>query len=150
MAQWSPRVTVAAVVEQAGRFLLVEESVDDRQLINQPAGHLEAGETLLAAVRRETLEETAWYFEPTDLIGVYRWTHPTHGTTFLRFAFTGELTGHDPNRGLDRDISRVLWLTAAEVRTAEDRLRSPQVCACIDDYLAGCRYPLQLLNDIDS
>lgn len=147
---WKPNVVVAAIIERDGRFLLVEEDADGAHVINQPAGHLDEGETLLDAVVRETLEETAWHFKPEALIGIYRWPHPTRGLTYLRFAFTGRLTNHDPNRALDRGIIRTLWLTADEVRRERARHRSPQVERCIDDFRAGHRYPLSLLREFET
>lgn len=147
---WKPNVVVAAVVERDGRFLLVEEDADGVHVINQPAGHLDEGESLIDAVVRETLEETAWRFEPEALIGVYRWPHPTRRLTYLRFAFTGRLLGHDPARALDHGILRTLWLGADEVREQRARHRSPQVERCIDDYRAGHRYPLSLLRELDT
>ena len=146
---WKPNVVVAAVVERDDRFLLVEEEADGARVINQPAGHLDPGETLLDAVVRETLEETAWNFKPEALLGIYRWPHPTRDVTYLRFAFTGRLLGHDPDRQLDHGIVRTIWLTADEVRQQRARHRSPQVERCIDDYRAGHRYPLALLREFD-
>ena len=145
---WTPRVTVAAIVEKDGRFLLVEEVDQGGTVLNQPAGHLEAGETLLEAVQRETLEETAWQFTPQALLGVYRWQHPRKNRTFLRFAIIGSVSRHDPERALDRGIVRALWLTADEIRRDQARHRSPQVQRCIDDYLAGRRAELTLLNEV--
>ena len=145
---WKPNVTVAAVVERDGRFLLVEEEADGGLMLNQPAGHLDEGESLLAAVARETLEETAWHFAPEALLGVYRWPNPRKRVTYLRFAFTGRVVRHEPDRPLDRGIVRTLWLTPAEVRAQSDRHRSPQVMRCIDDYAAGRRYPLDILADL--
>jgi ADP-ribose pyrophosphatase YjhB (NUDIX family) len=143
-----PHVTVAAVVERDGRFLLVEETVRGRLVLNQPAGHLENGESLIQAVRRETLEETAWWFEPRQLIGVYRYTDRQEGTGYLRFAFAGAVSDHDARRPLDPDIGRVLWLSAGEIRGSADRHRGPQVLASLEDYLSGRRYPLDLLRDL--
>ncbi len=145
---WKPNITVAAVVERGGRFLLVEEEADGRLVLNQPAGHLDEGESLLAACAREMLEETAWHFAPEALLGVYRWPHPTKDVTYLRFAFTGRLIRHEPSRRLDHGITRVLWLTRAEAARQASRHRSPQVLRCMDDYLAGERYPLSLLKDL--
>src|SRR5262245_16394765 len=101
---WKPNVTVAAVIEHAGSFLLIEEETERGRLFNQPAGHLEPGESLLEAVVRETLEESAHSFRPTALVGVYQWHQASADTTYLRFAFTGEVTGHDPARALDTGI----------------------------------------------
>lgn len=145
---WAPHVTVAAVAERDGRFLLVEEHRGGRDVLNQPAGHLEPGESLLQAVVRETLEETAWEFVPHGLVGLYRWVHPDNGETFLRATFHGELTRWHSQRELDPDISRTLWLDAGELAAAASRLRSPLVLTAVQDYLAGCRYPLALLREL--
>jgi 8-oxo-dGTP pyrophosphatase MutT (NUDIX family) len=147
---WKPNVVVAAIVERDGKFLFVEERAEGSLVINQPAGHLDEGERLIDAVVRETLEETAWHFEPQALVGVYRWPHPTKGVTYLRFAFTGRVTQHEPHRKLDHGILRALWLTPDEFRAERARHRSPQVERCLDDYLAGQRYPLDLLKDLGS
>lgn len=144
---WTPHVTVAAIVERDGRFLLVEEEVDNDIVLNQPAGHLEEHESLVAAVVRETLEETAWHFQPDALLGVYRWHNPRTQATYLRFAFTGILQQHEPQRPLDDGILRTHWFTAEEIRAMASRHRSPQVQQCVDDYLAGRRYPLDSLQD---
>jgi len=143
---WKPDVTVAAVIEREGRFLLVEEHVGERLVINQPAGHLEANETLIEAAIRETLEETAWTFVPEAVSGVYLWQHPERNTCFLRVAFAGKVTEHHSNRRLDRGIRRTLWLSRDEVQQRSGQLRSPMVTRCIDDYLAGNRHPLSLLT----
>jgi NADH pyrophosphatase NudC (nudix superfamily) len=143
---WKPSVTVAAIMERAGRFCLVEEEVDGRLVFNQPAGHWEPGETLAAACARETLEETAHRFRPTHLLGVYRWHYAPSDTTFLRFAFLGEVLGEEQGRALDREIRRVLWLAPDEIRALRERHRSPLVMACVEDFLGGRRYPLELLH----
>jgi 8-oxo-dGTP pyrophosphatase MutT (NUDIX family) len=143
---WKPNVTVAAVMEHSGRFCIVEEEADGRLVLNQPAGHWEADETLAEACAREALEETAHRFRPTSLIGVYRWRHAAKDVTFLRFTFSGELLGVDEGRALDKEIRRVLWLTADEIRDLAPRHRSPLVMACVEDCLAGRRYPLELLR----
>jgi len=145
---WKPNVVVAAIVERNGKFLLVEEEVEDRLVLNQPAGHLDEGESLLNAVVRETLEETAWHFEPEALLGIYRWPHPTKGITYLRFAFIGHVTRHEPERTLDNGIVRAVWMTPEEIRAEKSRHRSPQVERCLNDYLARQRYPLDLLKDL--
>ena len=145
---WKPNVVVAAVVERDGKFLLVEEEADGRLVLNQPAGHLDEGESLMDAVVRETLEETAWHFLPQALLGVYRWPHPSKGITYLRFAFIGHVTHHEPERSLDHGITRALWLTPEEIRAERARHRSPLVERCLNDYLAGQRYPLDLLKDL--
>jgi len=141
-------VTVAAVVEREGRFLVVEEQVEDRVLINQPAGHLEEGEDLPSAVRREVLEETGWRFEPAALIGVYlyRSLHPAR--TYLRVGFAGRVIGQEPGRPLAPEVVRVAWYTRAELAAREAELRSPMVLRTLDDYLGGVRYPLELLSTI--
>jgi len=146
---WKPNVVVAAIVEREGKFLLVEEEADDKLVLNQPAGHLDEGESLLDAVVRETLEETAWQLTPEALLGVYRWPHPTKDITYIRFAFIGRVTRHEPERVLDEGIVRALWLTPQEIRAERARHRSPQVERCLDDYLAGQRYPLELLKDLE-
>jgi len=142
-------VTVAAVIERDGRFLLVEEETDDGVRLNQPAGHLEPEESVLAGVTRETLEETARHFVPRALLGIYRWRHPGSRVVYLRFAFTGELGAQEPGRALDRGILRTVWLTPEELRACVDRHRSPLVMRCVDDYLARRGYPLELLTHYD-
>lgn len=144
---WKPHVTVAAVVERNGRFLIVEEVSDGQQVYNQPAGHLDEGESLIKAAVRETREETAWSFSPEALVGIYRWHNPDSNRTYLRVCFTGQCTSHDPSQPLDAGILRAAWLSRAEL-SASGRLRSPLVLRCIDDYLAGTRYPLSLLSDL--
>ncbi|ARU32117.1 NUDIX hydrolase [Sulfuriferula sp. AH1] len=143
---WKPHVTVAAVIEQAGKFLLVEENTSDGVLFNQPAGHLDAGESIIAAVIRETLEETAYHFVPESLIGIYQWHQPAHDRTYLRFAFAGRITGHEPGRALDAGIIRAVWQAPEDIRASRQRHRSPLVSDCVDDYLGGVRYPLTLLR----
>ena len=145
---WKPNVTVAAVIEQDGKFLLVEEETADGVMFNQPAGHLEDGETLLDGVVREVQEETAYRFTPTGLLGVYHWKHPKKDITYLRFAFTGEIAGHDPIQKLDEGILRVCWLTSDQIRTTQAQHRSPQVLTCIEHYLAGQRFPLSVLTHL--
>jgi 8-oxo-dGTP pyrophosphatase MutT (NUDIX family) len=140
------RVTVAAVIQRDGRFLVVEEETDDGRRINQPAGHLEPGESLAEGVARETLEETAYRFVPQALLGVYRWRHPK-GLTYVRFAFLGEAAGPEPGRALDQGIVRAVWLTADALRAERARHRSPLVLRCVEDCLAGRRYPLELITD---
>ncbi|MEO8331656.1 MAG: NUDIX hydrolase [Gallionella sp.] len=142
---WKPNVTVAAVIESGGKFLLVEEETSQGLRFNQPAGHLEAGESLLAAVSREVLEESAYHFVPQNLLGIYRWHSTDSDTTYLRFAFTGAITGHDPGRSLDTGILHAVWLTPDEIRATLTRHRSPLILRCVEDYLAGKRYPLDLL-----
>jgi len=142
---WRPSVTVAAVIERDGRFLLVEERIDGRIVLNQPAGHLDRGEPLLAACRREVLEETAHRFEPTSLVGIYRWHYAARDVTFLRFCFSGEIRGVE-DRALDREIVALRWLTEGEVKSRKSEHRSPLVQECVQDFLAGRRFPLDVLS----
>ncbi len=144
---WKPHVTVAAVIEREGRFLMVEEKSAGQLVYNQPAGHLDEGEGLITAAIRETREETAWGFTPTALVGLYRWQHPQKNSTYLRACFTGTCHDHDPRLKLDKGIVRALWMSRTELMAHTDRLRSPLVMRCIDDYLAGKRYPLDIIND---
>ncbi len=145
---WKPDVTVAAVVERDGQFLFVEERASGRVVLNQPAGHLENGETLFEAVAREVLEETAWTFVPQHVTGVYVWAPEHLSRTFLRVAFTGRLEGHDPARPLDHGILRTRWLDREQLLTAQSKHRSPLVLRCVDDYLGGARYPLELVGHL--
>ena len=142
---WIPHVTVAAVVERDGRFLLVEEETDDGIRFNQPAGHLECGESLSEAAVREALEETAYGFVPECLVGIYNWRHPQRDLSYLRFAFGGYVIAHDTQRALDAGILAAHWLTLDEIRARQAQHRSPLVMRCIDDWLAGKRYALDLL-----
>jgi len=142
-----PDLTVAAIVERDGKFLMVEERANNRMVFNQPAGHVERGEQIIDAVIRETLEETAWTFQPEALVGIYFWEQPEKHRSFLRVTFCGQAISHDPSRRLDRGIERALWLTRDEVVAQSTRLRSPMVLQCIDDYLAGRRYPVELLSE---
>jgi 8-oxo-dGTP pyrophosphatase MutT (NUDIX family) len=143
-----PRITVAAVAERAGRFLLVEERTerDGPLRLNQPAGHLEVGESLLTAVAREALEETGHRFTPTALVGVYHYQAADSGLTYLRFAFTGHAEPPVAPAQLDEGIVQALWLTREEIAAQRERHRSPLVLACIDDYLRGQRYPSDLVR----
>jgi 8-oxo-dGTP pyrophosphatase MutT (NUDIX family) len=142
---WKPDVTVAAVVERDGRFLLVEERIRGQLVLNQPAGHLEDGESLLQAVVREALEETAWVFTPQALLGTYLWRSP-RGRTTLRVAFVGTVSDFDPGRALDPPIIATHWLTQDEISARGTSLRSPLVARCIEDYLRGLRLPLEALR----
>ena len=143
---WSPHVTVACVVEHEGRFLFVEETVNGSTVINQPSGHWEAGETLIAGAIREGLEETGWDLRPTALLGIYEYQPPELDYCFLRFAFLAEPLRHHPERRLDDGIARALWLTPDELRAEGHRHRSPMVQRCVDDALAGRRFPLAMLT----
>ncbi len=145
---WKPNVTVAAVIERDGKFLLVEVETTEGRMFNQPAGHLERGETLLDGVSREVREETAYRFTPETLLGVYHWEHPRRNITYLRFAFTGRLDGHDPQQALDDGIVRACWLTPEEIRACSPRHRSPQVLTCMEHYLAGQRFPLTAITHL--
>lgn len=148
--RWKPNVTVAAIIEREGRFLLVEEQTVEGLRLNNPAGHLDRGETPQQACARETLEETAYTFSPTALVGVYLSRtlrqHTGEDITYLRLAFRGDLGAHDSTRPLDDGIVRTLWLTPDEVRASAERHRSPLVLRCIEDYLAGQQYPLSLIH----
>ncbi len=146
---WKPHATVAAVIEQDGRFLMVEEVAGGKQVYNQPAGHLEPGESLLDAVIRETLEETAGVFEPSYITGIYRWQQDNNGKSFLRFSFYGECTRFHEDQPLDDGIIRAVWLSREELAAQPEKLRSPMVLNCIDDYLRGKQYPLELLTDVE-
>jgi ADP-ribose pyrophosphatase YjhB (NUDIX family) len=146
---WKPNVTVAAVIEREGKFLLVEEETDEGLLFNQPAGHLEEGESLVAGARRETLEESGWDFTPERLVGIYRWQRPGGAVTYLRFAFAGKLGAHHAGRKLDAGIVRAVWMSPDEVRATATRHRSPLVVRCMEDFLRGFSAPLELLVDFD-
>lgn len=151
--RWKPSVTVAAVIERAGRFLLVEEHTADGLRLNNPAGHLDPGEGPLEGVVRETLEETMHGFTPTALVGVYLSRFQREGRdgqadediTYLRFAYCGELGELVPGRALDHGIVRTLWMTPDEIRASAARHRSPLVLRCMEDHLAGRRFPLSLV-----
>ena len=143
---WRPHVTVATVVADGDRFLLVEEDVRGQRVLNQPAGHLEAGESLQQAAVRETLEETGWTVELTDFVGAYQWNTPDGSAEYLRFAFAAHPVCHDPQRTLDEGIVRALWLTREEVAAQVARHRNPMVLGNIDDWLAGKHYPLDVVR----
>ena len=150
--RWKPSVTVAAIIEHEGRYLLVEEETPEGLKLNNPAGHLDPGEAPAEGCAREALEETTYRFTPTHLVGVYlsRFQRPrpggkTEDITYLRFAFTGELGEQVPGRQLDTGIVRTLWMTVEEIRASAHRHRSPLLLRCLDDHLAGKRYPLDLV-----
>lgn len=145
---WTPHMTVAAVTERDGRFLVVEEMADGRRVFNQPAGHLEPNERLRDAVVREVLEETGCHFEPEAVVGIYRWVNPGNGETHVRVAFTGTINGRESEALLDDVIIAPHWLTYGEIAALGEALRSPLVLGCIDDYRQGHRYPLELLRDL--
>lgn len=145
--RWTPHATVATIIEQNGKFLCVEEqSVSRGELvINQPAGHIEAGETFIQAAIRETLEETGWTVTPTALVGIYIYTAPANGITYHRYCFVAQADSYDAALPLDTGIERALWLSRDELEQRQRQLRSPMVTRCIDDYLQGIRYPLELI-----
>ncbi|MEK9950619.1 MAG: NUDIX hydrolase [Curvibacter sp.] len=150
--RWKPSVTVAAIIERAGRYLLVEEETPEGLRLNNPAGHLDPGESPVEGCAREALEETAHRFTPTHLVGVYlsrfqreRAGGATEDITYLRFAFAGELGALLPDRALDQGIVRTLWMTPDEIRASADRHRSPLLLRCLEDHLGGRRYPLELI-----
>ena len=147
---WKPNVTVAALMERDGRFLLVEEETDEGIRFNQPAGHLDEGESLVEACSREALEETAHAFAPTELVGIYQWPRPKKENegdiTYLRFAFAGKVGARETARPLDAGILRAVWMSVAEIEACADRHRSPLVLQCVRDYLAGRRFPLDVIR----
>ncbi|PPD35596.1 MAG: NUDIX hydrolase [Methylomonas sp.] len=143
---WKPHVTVAAVIEKNGLFLIVEETTDNGIAFNQPAGHLEAGEDLISAIKREVLEETAWHFEPEALIAVQLWRKTPDHPSFVRFCFTGTVHSFNPQYQLDADIITAHWLDRETILAKQHQLRSPLVLICVDEYLKGQRYPLTLLQ----
>ena len=146
MSIWKPHVTVAAIVEREGRFLLVEEHTTDGVRLNQPAGHLDEGESLLTACVREALEETAHHVAVDALVGIYQWVRPAGDITYLRFAFACTLLSEEVGRALDAGIIRAVWLTREELLAQPERLRSPLVLQCVEDYLAGQRFPLTVIR----
>jgi phosphatase NudJ len=154
--RWKPSATVAAIIERDGKFLLVEEHTPEGLRLNNPAGHLDPGESPAQACARETLEETAFDFIPESLVGIYlsRFQRPSVASsespgediTYLRFAFAGTLGQFHSERALDAGIVRAIWLTAQEVRASVARHRSPLLLQCMEDYLSGRRYPLELVT----
>ena len=147
---WKPNVTVAALIERDGRYLLVEEETEQGIRLNQPAGHLDENESLVDACAREALEESAWQFRPTALVGIYQWQRPQKDITYLRFAFAGTLGSFDAARELDTGILRTLWMTPEEIHASQARHRSPLIRQCVDDHRNGNRYPLALLHHYES
>jgi 8-oxo-dGTP pyrophosphatase MutT (NUDIX family) len=145
MSVFKPSVTVAAVIERHGKFLFVQERIDGRLVLNQPAGHLDPGESLADACRREVLEETAHRFEPTGLVGIYRWYYEPKDVTFLRFCFRGRV-GESVDRPLDKEIVKLHWLTPDELKQRKAEHRSPLVQKCVDDFLAGRTFPLEVFS----
>ncbi|WP_126455240.1 NUDIX hydrolase [Sulfuriflexus mobilis] len=147
---WKPHVTVAAIIERNGEFLMVEEIADQQVVNNQPAGHLEQGEGFVEAIIREVQEETAWQFTPNAITGIYRWQKPDDGKTFIRICFSGTLGEHSPEQALDEGILRALWLSRDELAARQEQLRSPMVLRCIDDYLSGHRYSMEMFHDLEN
>ena len=147
--RWKPNVTVAAIIERDGRYLLVEEHTPDGLRLNNAAGHLDAGEGPVEGCQREALEETTHHFEPTGLVGIYLSRSRQPGTgedvTYMRFAFRGNLGDVVPGRTLDEGIVRTVWMTPDEVRASRERHRSPLVLQCMEDHLAGRCFPLELI-----
>ncbi len=146
---WFPHVTVATIVEKDGKFLMVEEDLHGKKLLNQPAGHLDEGETLVQAAIRETQEESAWHVEISHLIEFSQWTSPNSNTHFLRACFAGKAIKHFPKQKLDDGIIRALWMSRDEVKQNSQRLRSPLVLDHIDHYIAGKRYDLDFFSYYD-
>ena len=147
MSLWRPSVTVAAVIERDGKFLFVEEMQEGKRVLNQPAGHLDPGETLLAACAREVLEETSLRFEPSALVGIYRWHYKPAEVTFLRFCFAGRIVSEE-QRPLDKEILALHWLTPAELKAKSAMHRSPLVQQCLDDYLRGRNFAIEVLSNV--
>lgn len=145
---WKPHATVAAIIERDNKFLMVEELIHGERVFNQPAGHLDPDESLIDAVIRETQEESAWQFIPEAVTGIYLWKHPDNGETFLRVAVCGCCTNHNAQQPLDDGIVNAVWKSREELVQDSHKLRSPMVINCIDDYLAGKRYPLDLLINV--
>ena len=149
--RWKPAVTVAAVIADGGRYLLVQEMTREGLRLNNPAGHLDPGESPQEAVQRECLEETARAFAPEALVGLYFWrftraTEPAEDVTYLRIAYCGRVGDELPGLRYDEGIERTLWLTPDEIRARRDEHRSPLVLRCIEDHLAGRRFPLDLIH----
>ena len=149
---WKPHATVAAIIERDNKFLMVEELVHNKRVFNQPAGHLEPNENLIDAVIRETREETAWCFEPQFLVGVYLWKNEASGqsseNSFLRFAYCGSCSDFAQNQPLDEGIEETHWLSKEDLQQRSSQLRSPLVMECIDDYINGKRFPLEITRQV--
>ena len=145
---WKPHATVAAIIERDNKFLLVEEMVQGQAVFNQPAGHLDPDENLVDAVIRETREETAWDFTPEAITGIYLWKHPGNNESYLRVSFCGTCQDHDDSQPLDNGIIQAVWKTRDEL-IQSNRIRCPMVLNCIDDYVAGKRYPMDMLINVN-
>lgn len=147
---WKPRIVVAAIIQRDDKFLVVEEIVDNLVVINQPSGHLEANESLIEAVCRETLEETGYLFDPTHLTGIIQLSNPDKRRNFIRFCFTGKLLQKCTNYQLDPDIITTHWMTYEQISAAEKTTwRGPLVMESLDKYLSGVHYPIDLLSNLD-
>lgn len=144
---WTPHATVAAIVEREGRFLFVEEISHGQRVYNQPAGHIDEGESIKGAVIRETLEESKWQVEPTELVGMYTYKAPSNNVMYYRFCYVCQAVREIPDAQLDKDIIAAHWFTLDEVKKIKGQLRSPLVMKCLEDYLAGKRYPMDLVYE---
>lgn len=144
---WPPHITVACIVEKDNKFLMVEETSNGKIVYNQPAGHLEPGETLKEAAIREAFEETGWHIEPTHVLGVSKYASPHNGVIYYRTSFIANAVKHDANTQLDEGIIQAVWLSLEELEAQTDKLRSPLVLKNIKQYLAGERYPLSMIAD---
>ncbi len=142
-----PHITVATVVEREGKFLLVREKSDGEIVYNQPAGHLENGESLIEAAKRETLEETSWHVQPSGFLGIYQYTSPANGICYVRHCFVARALQQEPDHELDDDILEAVWMDLEQIREHRDELRSPLVLQAVEDYLAGKSYPLSVLRN---
>ncbi|MBL4607190.1 MAG: NUDIX hydrolase [Pseudomonadales bacterium] len=147
MMPWTPHVTVATIVKRDEKFLLVEEFINNKKVLNQPAGHVEANETLVNAAIRETLEETGWTVKPTELLGLYTYTTRCKTMTFYRTTFITEALHFDSEYQLDKDIIRTHWMTFEEIKNHKSSLRSPIVLKCAEDFCAGQRFPLSTIDE---
>lgn len=143
---WTPRATVATIVEQDGRFLFVDEVADGRRVLNQPAGHVDEREPILQAALRETIEETGWEVEITHLVGIYTYTNPEL-ITYYRFCYAARPLRQIPDAKLDHDIIGPVWLSLEELNARREQWRSPLVIKCVEDYIAGRRFPLDLVYE---
>ena len=145
---WTPRLTVAAVIETDGKFLMVEERKDARTVYNQPAGHVENQESIQDAIIREVKEETAWDFTPEYIVGFYKWRKQDIDTTIIRLCFAGSVTHHDPKQALDDGILAANWFSHEEITAIDaQRMRSPMVRQCLDDYRRNIKYPLEMISE---
>ena len=140
-----PHITVATIVERAGKFLMVKENSGGRLVYNQPAGHVEVKESLLDAAIRETLEETSWQVNLEKLLGIYQYTSPENGITYIRHCFIAKAIEPRTDRDLDEDIAEAVWVSLEELEQRESEMRSPLVLEVIRDYLKGVSYPLSLI-----